>query len=189
MAALLDGLVLALHDVATVNIGNLPRMADFAKWAAAGVPALGFTREQFVSAYRRNQAEAVALGLESSVVASAVRSFAERQGRWKGTARELLSRINQEADADRNMPGWPHSPKGLQTILRRLAPSLRSIGIHVERERNAVNQYLTLSCQPREELPQVPQLPAVTDSDGRMVVVAHAYEPCRIDPCREVFEA
>jgi hypothetical protein len=174
MAALLDGLVLALRDMATVNIGALPRMADFAKWAAAGVPALGFTTEQFISAYQRNQAEAVALGLDSSAVACAIRSFAEQQGHWKGTARELLSRLNQDAEADRNMPGWPHSPKGLQMILRRLAPSLRSIGIHVERNRDAVNQYLTLSCKPRAQLPQLPPSEA---GNGGMVDVAH---PCEV---------
>jgi len=180
MAALLDGLALALSEVDTVNIGPLPRMADFAKWAAAGVPALGFTSEQFITAYRSNQADAVALGLESSTVACTIRSFAERQGRWKGTARELLSRLNQEAEADRNVPGWPHSPKGLQTILRRLGPSLRSVGIHVERDKKADNQYLTLSCKPRGELPQVPQLPAEPVDDGRLAVVADAREVCTV---------
>jgi hypothetical protein len=87
IAALLDGLVLALRDHRRVNIGQLPRMADFAQWAAAGVPALGFTAHEFMEAYRRNQADAVALGLEASAVASTLRSFAERHGRWKGTAR------------------------------------------------------------------------------------------------------
>jgi hypothetical protein len=153
IAALLDGLVLALRDHRRVNIGQLPRMADFAQWAAAGVPALGFTAHEFMEAYRRNQADAVALGLEASAVASTLRSFAERHGRWKGTARELLSRLNQEAGDDRNLPNWPHTPKGLQTILRRLAPSLRSIGIKVQRGRDAVNQYITLSCKSPEEPP------------------------------------
>lgn len=161
MAALLDGLVLALRDVPTINIGALPRMADFAKWAAAGVPALGFTTEAFITAYRRNQAEAVALGLDSSAIASAVRGFAERQRRWKGTARELLNRLNQEAVTDRYEPGWPHSPKGLQTALRRLAPSLRSIGIEVERSRDASNQYLTLWCKPGGQSPQLPSSSAL----------------------------
>ncbi|QEE25706.1 hypothetical protein CS053_15240 [Rhodanobacter glycinis] len=178
MAALLDGVALALRDVATVNIGVLPRMADFAKWAAAGVPAVGFTAESFITAYRSNQADAVALGLESSAVACTIRSFVERQGHWKGTARELLSRLNHEAEADRNMPGWPHSPKGLQTILRRLAPSLRSVGIHVERGRDSANQYVALSCKPRGKLPQVPQPPE--EPDGRMAVVAHAREACTV---------
>ncbi len=188
MAALLDGVVLALRDVATVNIGVLPRMADFAKWAAAGVPALGFTAEAFITAYRRNQADAVALGLESSTVACTIRSFAERHGRWKGTARELLSRLNQEAEADRNMPGWPHSPKGLQTILRRLAPSLRSIGIHVERDRNAEGRYLTLSCQPRGQVSQVSQLtPAPLLNDG-MTHMTLPREPSTVAPTPEAFD-
>lgn len=188
MAALLDGLALALRDVDRVNIGALPRMADFAKWAAAGVPALGFSAEQFITVYRRNQTDAVALGLESSAVACAIRSFAENQGRWKGTARELLSRLSQDSGADRNVHGWPHSPKGLQTILRRLAPSLRSVGILVGRDRDAANQYLTLSCQPRRELPQVPQPQAEPIAVGRMVVMADPREVCTVATNSEVFE-
>jgi GNAT superfamily N-acetyltransferase len=176
MAALLDGLALALRDHRRVNIGQLPRMADFAKWAAAGVPALGFTAPAFVETYRRNQADAVALGLEASAVASTVRAFVERHRRWKGTARELLNRLNQEAEADRNLPGWPHTPKGLQTILRRLAPSLRSIGIQVERDRDATNQYITLSCKPAGEVPQVPLCHSTPLADGGMVDVAVARE-------------
>lgn len=180
MAAILDGLALAQRDVNAVNIGALPRMADFAKWAAAGVPAMGFTRDEFVTAYRRNQSEAVALGLESSSVASGIRKIAERNGTWKGTTRELLSRLNQDAnDGDQYLPGWPHSPKGLRTILRRLAPSLRHVGIECIESRDAVNQYLTLSCKSGGE---IPQLPAGSVADGRLVDMADARETCPTCP-------
>jgi hypothetical protein len=145
MAALLDGLVLALRDVDSIDIGDLPRMADFAKWAAAGVPALGFPAQAFIHAYRLNQSEAVALGLDSSVVASALRSFAEHEGRWTGTADELLKRLKGQVGIDRDASGWPHTAKGLQMTLRRLAPSLRSIGIEVERSRTAEKRWLTVS--------------------------------------------
>lgn len=182
MAALLDGLVWALRDVQSVDIGPLPRMADFAAWAAAGMPALGFTAEQFIAAYRRNQSEAVLLGLESSAAACAIRRFAERCGHWKGTARDLLARLNQEAEADQGMPGWPRSAKGLQTILRRLAPSLRGIGIHVNHDRDAANQYVVLSFKSREEVPHLPQPPSKEPSNGEMVVVAVAPQSCTTTP-------
>lgn len=176
MAALLDGLSMALRDSETIQLGKLPRMADFAKWAAAGVPAMGFTSEQFMEAYRRNQSEAVALGLESSSVASGIRKFVERSGTWKGTSRELLSRLNHNAnDDDRNLPGWPRSPKGLTTILRRLGPSLRHVGIDCTYTRDAANQYITLSCKPGGEVPQVPQTQC---GNGTLVHVAHANEVC-----------
>lgn len=146
MAALLDGLALALRDADSIDIGELPRMADFTKWAAAGVPALGFPSQAFVDAYRYNQAEAVAMGLDSSVVASALRKFVEFEGRWTGTADELLRRLKGQSGVDRDASGWPQSPKGLQLALRRLAPSLRSIGIEVERSRTAKERSITVSC-------------------------------------------
>lgn len=179
MAAILDGLTLALRDVSTVNIGALPRMADFAKWAAAGVPGMGFTRDEFVTAYQRNQSDAVALGLESSSVASGIRKIVERTGTWKGTARELLSRLNQDAnDGDRHLPGWPHSPKGLTTTLRRLAPSLRHVGIECTHTRDSRNQYLTLSCKLGGNVPQVPQPQAEMVANGRLADMADARESC-----------
>lgn len=181
MAALMDGVALALRDVDTPYIGTLPRMADFAKWAAAGVPALGFTREAFIEAYGRNQADSIAAGLEASSIASAVRRFAEQRSKWKGTARELLNLLNQGAGTDKYEPGWPHSPKGLQTTLRRLAPSLRSVGVDIERHRDAANQYLTLIYKSREQLPQVPQLPSSEAKNGGMAVMALACKVCGKD--------
>jgi hypothetical protein len=139
MAALLDGVALALRDVQMPYAGKLPRMADFAKWAAAGVPALGFTREAFIEAYRQNQAEAVLAGLDASDIGSAVRRFAEQEKRWQGTSRELLNRLNKESGATRYEMGWPQSPKGLQAALRRLAPSLRSVGVHFRQATRTAN--------------------------------------------------
>ena len=43
LAALLDGLVMALRRLPTLRIDNLPRMADFARLACAAAPAFGWT--------------------------------------------------------------------------------------------------------------------------------------------------
>lgn len=128
-AALLDGVALALRRVDQVEIGRLPRMADFAKWAAAGIPALGFSSDEFIEAYRCNQAEAIEIGLDSSPVGHAVRAFMADRDKWTGTSDDLLRRLASLSDDSMHSKAWPRSPKGLVNALRRLAPALRHVGI------------------------------------------------------------
>lgn len=149
-AAVLDGLSLALRCSDNIDIGELPRMADFAKWAAAGMPALGFTAEQFLAAYRRNQLHAVAAGLDTSALARAVQEFADAMPQWRGTSTELLQHLNVRAtEHERRAPSWPRSPKGLQNALRRLGPSLRHVGIEFHQGREAEGRFLSLQIDQR----------------------------------------
>lgn len=62
------------------------------------MPALGYTSHAFIDAYRRNQAEAIAMGLEASEAARALRLFAQSVGHWSGRADELLKRLKAQPD-------------------------------------------------------------------------------------------
>ncbi len=157
-AALLDGVSLALRDVDRAQIARLPRMADFAKWAAAGVPALGFSSAEFIAAYGLNQADAIETGLDSSLVGHAVRRFMDNEFEWSGTSAELLRRLTIISDDSANK-AWPRSPKGLVNALRRLSPSLRHVGIHWRQVRTAQRNLVELSCNVQKQVPQPPQVP------------------------------
>jgi hypothetical protein len=132
LGALLDGLSTALRRAPTVKLTKLPRMADFALWATAAAPALGWSDDYFMSIYSANREQAHELALDASPVAPVIRTLAER-GEWSGTATELLEALSGLADEIiRRSKGWPTTPRYLGTILRRLAPNLRAIGIQVE---------------------------------------------------------
>ncbi len=161
-AALLDGLRLALRDARALDIGNLPRMGGFAKWAAAGVPALGFTAEEFLAAYRANQAAAIETGLDSSAVGQAVRAFIAARREWTGPASALLRELAVHADTTSR--SWPRSPKGLVNALRRLAPSLRHTGIVWSPARTAKGNLTTLACKEPGQAPQAPQAGALSEA-------------------------
>ena len=136
MAALLDGLSRALRDVNTIKLASKPRMADFAQWAAAGLPALGYSSAEFLSRYREKSASAIQDGLETSALARVLRRFIEPREKWQGSKQELLTELGALAtDYERNLHGWPRSPKGLTNALRRQGPSLRHIGITFEDHR------------------------------------------------------
>ncbi len=134
LGAVLDAVSAALKNEPTVTIDDLPRMADFALWAAAAAPALGWTPEAFLDGYQANRDAANDLTLDASVVSPVLRTWLDgHAGTYDGIAREWLAVLNEAADdATKKLKSWPGSGRELAGALRRLAPSLRVAGIDVE---------------------------------------------------------
>lgn len=172
-AALLDGVSLALKRVEHVELGPLPRMADFAKWAAAGIPALGFTEAEFLDAYRANLASAVETGLESSSVGHALRALMSHRDAWKGSSKELLRTLTEIDEVSARMAAWPRSPKGMVNALRRLAPALRHVGIRWRHVRTSGGNLIELSCEPSGQVPKPPHAPPETPGSGGIELMEH----------------
>jgi len=165
-AALLDGLCMALRDHQSVKIGELPRMADFAKWAAAGVPALGFTADEFMDAYRGNIQGAAELALESSPTASAIVTLMAEREQWSGRTEELLYLLLSKSGEGAVNQSWPRSAKGLIGTLRRLGPALRSAGITYSHTHTRDGGELTL-CKSRLQVSHASQAsPTGLDCDA-----------------------
>jgi hypothetical protein len=128
---LLDVVAAALHNLPTVKLKRLPRMADFAVWVTAAEPALGWKAGTFLAAYNSKRAATNDLALDASLVAAAVRKLIEEKP-WEGTAGELLTAINNVLlEKDTKAKQWPKNPLALSNILRRLAPNLRVAGTEV----------------------------------------------------------
>src|SRR5262249_14329797 len=120
-----------------------PRMADFARWACAAADACGWTVEQFLDAYQSKREDTHALTLEASLVGPVVRAWVEAAKKWTGTASELLtsleayvqerlkhSETSTQSDVTKQKR-WPKDGRALSNALRRLAPTLRALGIEV----------------------------------------------------------
>jgi hypothetical protein len=136
LGALLSALSEALARVDTVQLDSLPRMADFAVWATAAEPGLGWPRGSFLQAYQLNQREANQLALEGSLVYEPLRKLLEQENEWKGSATDLLERLAQLAgEQATKSSNWPKKPNALSGHLRRLAPNLRRVGVGVEFDR------------------------------------------------------
>lgn len=136
LGALLDAVVTALARLPSLRLERSPRMADFARWAAAGASALGWTAEAFLNAYAANRRDANAVALEAAPLGVIVRAFVEHGGGWSGTATDLLKLLADRAPEDvRRQKGWPTGARTLANALRRLAPNLRHAGIDVTFDR------------------------------------------------------
>jgi len=141
LALLLDAVSLALRDMGTVRLDDMPRMADFAKWVVAAIPALNVAPNDFLDAYRGNIQDINHLALESAPAAREIMILASElpeSGEWVGTATELLDKLSFEAgDIAERRKDWPKNPRALGSIISRLAPNFRAIGVDIARDRGS----------------------------------------------------
>ena len=117
--ALCDMLATGVRQLPETRLVNPPRLADFATWSVA----CGLDR--FEQAYTANRQNAIDVILEHDVLASSAKALVATQP-WRGTAQELLNVIGPMAGIT--------TPRVLSDQLRRIAPMLRSVGIHVSHE-------------------------------------------------------
>jgi hypothetical protein len=130
LGALLDAAAHGLQMLPHVRLKHLPRMADFALWAAA---CEGHFRGSgsLERAYLNNRSEGIQNIVDSDPVATRVRVIMADRAHWVGTASDLLQvGMNASVDAS-DCPGWPKSPRALAGRLRRVQPYLRSLGIGI----------------------------------------------------------
>ncbi|MCK6460274.1 MAG: hypothetical protein L6Q95_10330 [Planctomycetes bacterium] len=139
LGALLDALSTALRRLPDVALPCMPRMADFARLGVAAEPAFGCPEGAFLAAYLENRRGALAGALEASVFGKEFQAFANAlKEPFVGTATELLEALNSGVDErTRTGRGWPKAPNALKGMLKRLAPSLRSVGIEIEFQQGA----------------------------------------------------
>lgn len=110
-----------------------PRMADFALFGEAMHQANGNEAGEWLMLYVKHRQDAIRRTIDSSPVALACIEFLKQGSGYQGTIKCLLDLFNTRM-ADRNMERgdyWPRSAKGLGDALRRSAPALRQIGIHL----------------------------------------------------------
>jgi hypothetical protein len=131
LGALLDAVVLGLRTINHIQLGVLPRMADFALWAAACEAAF-WPGGTFARAYAANRRAAIENIIEADPVATCVRSIMGERSSWSGSASDLLRLCAQQAHADVSMsPPWARNPRALAGRLRRAQTFLRMPDIEI----------------------------------------------------------
>jgi hypothetical protein len=186
--ALLEAVAGGLRLLPEVKPAAVPRMADFAIFGEAVSRALGNPPGTFLDAYRENRRSANESVVEDSPVAGAVRELASK-GEWTGTAAELLVELRAIIEPPESKPDGfrlkasgtrlssvlPKNPRGMSGAIRRLAPSLRMVGIHADfAERTNKARLITIRLAEREgngPSPSSPPSPThdsgVESGDGR----------------------
>lgn len=123
LGAVFNAVAKAQADWHTMELKELPRMANFAKWAAAGV-GMGF-----FDAYVYNRRNATEHFIEHNDVAQAIIGYVQDKGIFRGTILQLLNELTLYAPHTGKY--WPESSLQLRNRLTRIKPELRKVGIEV----------------------------------------------------------
>jgi Bifunctional DNA primase/polymerase, N-terminal len=131
---ILDMVVKALQIKPTIQLSNLPRMADFTVWGEAIARAMGCRPMVFVNAYKENIGKQNVEAIESNLLAQGIEKFVdswydEEKGInvWEGSTKEGLEQIKEIAELhniDTNAGSWP---KATNSFKRRLKPILSNL--------------------------------------------------------------
>jgi hypothetical protein len=131
LGALLDAAVRGLTAMDGLHYDRLPRMADFALWAAACETAL-WPAGTFARAYAANRRAAIESIMEADPIATCLRSIMADRATWTGSASDLL-RLCAESARESSLGGiaWAKNPRALAGRLRRAQTFLRTVGIEI----------------------------------------------------------
>jgi hypothetical protein len=154
LGSLLTGAQHALANRDLLQLPLRPRMADFALWVSAAESAWSWAPGTFLQAYQGNRSEAMELGLESTLIAPHLRNLLEAEGRWTGTAGELLEVLRAKvSEGEQRSRMMPQTPQAISNQRARLAPSLRAVGIHItkgHRESGSGRRLMVIEKSPQQ---------------------------------------
>jgi hypothetical protein len=165
LGALLTALSSALKYRSSVRLDWRPRMADFARLATAAEVGLGWEPGTFRAAYQGNREHSNEVALDASPITTPLLRLLDnaQNNQWYGSATDLLAALSQIAgDEATRQRCWPQSARALSGALKRLAPNLRAVGVHVETLREpGGNRARRLSLRRVESacVPCVPDVP------------------------------
>ncbi len=148
LGALFTILSKALGMIASFKLSKKPRMADYAKYAAACAIALGRTSEEFLTAFSENIGRQNQAAIESSPTAQSILQFMLFQDEWSGSSSELykeLKLIVEKANLELGgADGFPKSSNWLWKRIMQIRPNLITLGISITRTESETYSVITL---------------------------------------------
>jgi hypothetical protein len=134
LGGIFDVLSKTIKNKKNIKLQELPRMADFALWGCAIAEALGFTKEEFISAYKENIENQKETVLNDNIIAIAIMSFMNSRNwdKWEGTSSDLLSELtNHISEQTRRDRLWPKGPSVLSRALNTLKTTFEERGVRI----------------------------------------------------------
>lgn len=138
MGGMFTTLSRAMAIFPSIQLNNMPRMADFARWGEAISQALGQEPGEFIEAYNKNLQAQNEEVLGSHPVAAALVKFMEGRPEWHGVASDLLPELTPIAEKlriDIKARTWPKAANALTRRLNEVVANLAEAGIKISRGR------------------------------------------------------
>jgi hypothetical protein len=132
LGGIFDTLVKAKDIHSGINLSQLPRMADFAKWGYAITEALGHKGDDFMKAYQQNVERQNEEVIQYNTLAQTVVSFMNDKDTWNGMIKEVWEELQTIAAPDKKDSTFPKTHRTLRKYLEKIKPNLMDIGITYE---------------------------------------------------------
>lgn len=131
---ILDGVVAAIANHASIKRDDMPRLADLFSWATAAERGLGLKDGAVIDSQKRQSNEQSEHVKDDPFAATIIRMCGEA---WKGTPAELANAVNI------TLPD-KLSARKIGSTLRQYAPDLRRLGYVIDYGKNNGVRYITL---------------------------------------------
>jgi hypothetical protein len=138
LGAMFDALSEAMKLMPTIELRELPRMADFTVWGEAVSRALGYGDNVFINAYSRSVGAMNQEAIEAHILGPPILALMDGSEEWVGTPTELHSKLEELAEKFKiniNARGWPKAANVLTRRLNELKTNLEDEGIRIIRDR------------------------------------------------------
>ena len=131
-----------------LDLGILPRMADYAAFATAAAVALGSSKEEFLQAFNQNIKRQNQSAIESSPVAQVVLQFMQDKKEWNGSSTDLYTELFDLAEKNKlkigGREGFPKSSHWLWKRIQQVKSNLSSLGIEVYHDEDSTSSIIQL---------------------------------------------
>ena len=146
LGGVFDVLVKAIQIRPTIKLDSHPRMADWALWGCAVAEALGYTKEEFMSAYKNNIERQTEMLVNENIVATAVIAFMDGKNEWRGRPSELFETLTNNVEFDgidtKHEKYWPKGANSLSRRLNELSTPLKQVGILITISTTGIERYI-----------------------------------------------
>jgi len=172
LGGVFNTIVKAMQIEPTIKLNSYPRMADWTQWGCAIAEALGFTKEEFLKAYKANINRQTEMLINENIVATAIITFMEDKEEWKDTPTELLLQLINHAsfvNIDTREKYWPKGANALSRRINELSTPLKQMGILMTISTSGTERYIHIQKiskgNPIQETPTEKSIPT-DDTDG-----------------------
>lgn len=150
---ILDGIFKTLSKAIPIyenlDLEQLPRMADFAKWGYTIAEALGYGGDKFMRIYEKNQNELLENMVSEDAVITVLIEMLKKEHHFRGKVTDLLSSLTKLAD-DMNLDtkiGWVRDASALSRRLYEAQSVLNMFRIYIKRGKSNGERYIELSME------------------------------------------
>lgn len=165
-----------LGIISNFKLSKKPRMADYAKYAAASAIALGKSADDFLNAFTENIGRQNQAAIESSPTAQSILNFMSLRDEWSGSSSELHKELKLIVEKSNlqlgGSDGFPKSSNWLWKRIMQIRPNLLSLGIKVSKSETVTSSVITITKITLQEDKNTANTATTPSSNGNMAAMA-----------------